>query len=350
MTSLNEVAARAGVSPATASRVLSGSEYPVAATTRRRVLDAAADLDFEPNLLASGLARRRMEAVAVMVHDMTDEYFSEIARGIEDEAHASGYVTLICNTDRDPAKEVHYLRKLRSMQVDAVVFTAGGVRNRAHRAEVTRQLGHIERSGGVIVRLAPAVGVRPDVFYSNAAGFRLAVDHLVDLGHERIGYLAGPPDNATSLERLTAVRRALGLRGLHLADELVFDGLFSRTGGEAAAERFVEVRCGATAVVGSNDQAAIGFVRGLRRHGVRVPDDVSVVGFDDIGPCSYVEPALTTVHVPLHELGVRGMRAALAMLDGRTRAAPQDLPLRLTVRSSSAPPRRGRLSARPTVS
>lgn len=337
-TSLQVVADRAGVSVATASRVLSGSTHPVAASTRERVLAAASELDFEPNLLASGLARRRMRAVAVLVHDMTDEYFSEIARGIEDEAYAHGYVTLICNTDRDPAKEIEYLRKLRSMRVDVVIFAAGEFRDPAHRVEITRQLAAIEESGGVIVHLAPMADGRPDVAYSNEVGCELAVDHLVTLGHREIAHVTGPPDNATSLERLDAVRRALRRRGLGLHDRNLFDGWFSRSGGGTAADRFLDLGCTATAVVCANDQSAIGFVQRLRERGVAVPTDVSVVGFDDIASCSFVEPPLTTVHVPLHELGIRGMAAALSMLDGAERTAPHELAVHLSERGSTAPP------------
>ena len=148
MPSLEDVAALARVSTATVSRVLSGSSHPVAAPTRALVLEAARTLDFEPNMLARGLARSRTQTVAVMVHDVMDEYFSEIARGIEDEAYANGYVTLICNTDRDPDKELHYVRKLRAMQIDAILFAAGGLRDREHRSEVARQLVQVEAAGG----------------------------------------------------------------------------------------------------------------------------------------------------------------------------------------------------------
>ena len=265
--SLEDVAALAKVSTATVSRVLSDSSHPVAAPTRERVLAAAGALDFEPNMLARGLARSRTQTVAVLVHDMMDEYFSEIARGIEDEAYANGYVTLICNTDRDPAKELHYLRKLRAMQMDAIVFAAGGLRDERHRAEVDRQLVRIEAAGGVVVRLAPHDGGMADVGFSNTVGLRLAVDHLVELGHRSIGFLAGPAQLTTSAERLAAMRRGLKRHGIVLHDAAVVDGGFSREGGEAAAVAFVERGCPATAVVGANDQAAIGFVRGLRALG-----------------------------------------------------------------------------------
>lgn len=339
MPSLEDVATIASVSTATVSRVLSGSKHPVAEATRLKVLDAARSIDFEPNLLASALARSRTHVIAVIVHDVMDEYFSEIARGIEDEAYANGYVTLVCNTDRDQDKELLYLRKLRAMQVDAILFTAGAVRSTSHGADVGRQLAQIERAGGVVVRLAPPHDGRPDVGYSNRVGLALAVDHLVELGHTAIGFLAGPVNITTSAERLSAMRHAMRRHRLQFDPSLTFDAGFSRAGGEIAADAFVDAGAPATAVVAANDQAAIGFVRGLRRRSIMVPDQVSVVGFDDIQPCAYVEPALTTVRVPLYELGLTGMRLALDLLDGGSRPNATELPLELTVRSSTAPPR-----------
>lgn len=338
--SLQDVAALAGVSSATASRVLSGSLHPVAAPTRQKVLDATKALDFEPNMLARGLARNRTQTVAVLVHDIMDEYFSEIARGVEDEAYSHGYVALICNTDRDADKELYYLRKLRAMQIDAILFTAGGLRGRTHRRDANRQLTQIEAAGGVIVRLAPHPGGKPDVGYSNRRGLALAVDHLVGLGHRNIGFLAGSPRITTSAERLAAMRLALASHGIELLEATIFDGDFSRAGGEEAAAKFVDADCAATAVVSANDQAAIGFVRGLRSRHVVVPDEVSVVGFDDIAPCAYVEPPLTTVHVPLYEIGVQGMRLAFDLLVGKDRPKPHEFPLELTIRSTTAPPPR----------
>lgn len=336
MTSLSDVAELASVSTATASRVLSGSAHPVAERTRQRVLAAARTLDFEPNLLASGLARRRTQIVAVIVHDVMDEYFSEIARGVEDVAYERGYATLICNTDRDSDKEILYLRKLRAMQVDAIVFTAGSVTSRHYREESERQLRQVRAAGGAVVRLAPNPWGPPDVGYSNRVGMALAVDHLAGLGHTRIGYLGGPAGISTSKDRLAAIRLAMRDRGLRLRDEWIFASDFTRTGGERCAAEFVAAGLPTTAFVAANDQAAIGFLRRLRQHSVRVPDDVSIVGYDDIQPCQLVDPPLTTVHVPLYDLGRRGMEHALHLLDTGERVAPERLDLSLAVRASTS--------------
>ncbi len=329
----------AKVSTATVSRVLSGSAHPVAEQTRKRVVAAAESLDFERNLLASGLAQKRTKVVAIIVHDVMDEYFSEIARGIEDEAYENGYATLICNTDRNPEKEVHYLRKLRALQVDAVLFTAGEVIEPVYQTKIARQLALIDAAGGVVVHLAPHSGGAPDIGYSNTLGLALAVDHLVGLGHRSFGFLAGPPSIVTSVDRLAAMRAALDRHSISLPEAMTFGRGFGRADGERAAVEFRAAELPATAVVGANDQAAIGFVRGLRSYSISVPEQVSVVGYDDISPCAYVEPPLTTVHVPLRELGIRGMRRALALLSGETPTNGIELPLKLTVRSSTGPPR-----------
>ena len=186
--------------------------------------------------------------------------------------------------------------------------------------------------------LAPRPGGQPDVGYSNRAGLSLAVDHLVDLGHTTIGFLAGPPKITTSVERLSAMRSAMNRHQLTLDPALIFDTGFSRLGGEEAAALFVKANLPATAVVAANDQAAIGFVIGLRSLSISVPGQVSVVGYDDIQPCAYVEPPLTTVHVPLYDLGGRGMRLALDLLDGHPRPGPTVVPLEFMIRSSTAPP------------
>lgn len=340
MASLADVAALAGVSISTASRVLGSSTHPVAAATRERVEAAARSLDFEPNLLARGLVRQRTQTVGVLVHDVTDEYFNEIARGIEDVAYSHGYAAYICNSDREPAKELHYLRNLRAMRVDAILFTAGGIDDPDYLDDAERQLEQLESNGSVIVRLAPHPRYKPDIGYSNDVGLQLAVDHLYELGHRRIGLLSGPSMLATSTERLAAFHAALDRRGLAADDGVVYDGDFTRTGGEEAARHFVAAGCPSTAVIGSNDQMAIGFVRSLADQGVSVPEDVSVVGFDDVGPCTLLAPPLTTVRVPLYQLGVEGMGLVLELLGGAERPPRRQLPLELIVRGSTAPPRR----------
>ncbi len=297
MTSLADVAALAEVSVATASRVLGNSSHPVSALTRTRVLDAARTLDYEFNMLARGLVEKRTRTVGVLVHDILDEYFAQIVRGIEDVAYASGYTTFVCNSDRDADKEIAYVRKLRSMCVDALMFTAGGLDDRMHRRRLGLQLRKIEEAGRAVVYLAPQGSQRPHVYFSTQDAVSMVVKHLAGLGHRRLLYVAGDPRVATTHERTDAVLAAA--QQLHLPRPLVVNADFSRAGGRAIADdAAAHVRDGVTAVMAANDQTAVGLLDGLTDRGVAEPDDVSLTGFGDISVCSYVRPALTTVRLP----------------------------------------------------
>ena len=236
MTSLTDVAALAQVSVATASRVLGNSTHPVAAATRTRVLEAAQALDYEFNMLARGLVEKRTRTVGVLVHDILDEYFAHIVRGIEDVAYASGYTTFVCNTDRDPGKEMAYVRKLRSMCVDALMFTAGGLDDTGAPPTVGGS-----SSGGSRKRAEPSCTWRrrlPSAPTSTSPRRMrcrwLFVGHLAELGHRRFLYVAGEPRVATTHERTEAVLTAL--RELRLPRPLVIHADFSRAGGRAVAD------------------------------------------------------------------------------------------------------------------
>ena len=337
--SLSDVASSAGVSLATASRVLSNSRHAVAETTRQRVLDAATRLDFVPNLVARGLVARRTSTFGVIVHDMTDEYFAQIARGFEDAAYASGMATLICNSDRDPGKELAYVRQLRSMRVDAVAFTGSGLLDPDYQMALPSHLRQLEAAGSVVICLAPGHGRPADVVWSTSAGFHAAVAHLRALGHRRIGFVAGPELLAGSHERLAAARCELEAAGLDLPEPAIYPGDYTRDGGVAAAARVMagDERHRPTALLAANDQLAIGLIAGLRAAGLAVPEGMSIVGFDDVPSCSFVQPQLTTIRVPLYEVGAIGAQMAIDRLGGTSREQVS-VPVELVVRASTAPP------------
>jgi LacI family transcriptional regulator len=337
LTSLTDVARRAGVSVATASRVLSTSTYPVAEKTRRRVLKAAEDLDFAPNLIARGLVAQRTYLVGMLVKDLVDEHAASLARGVEEAAAENGFAVLVMSTDGDPEKEIDAVRRLRSMRVDAVIFSYSTVAAGDQQARLTAQLRHVEVAGGALVRLAPHPRVGPDASISTRRAFALAVEHLAGLGHRRIALLQGPAGAGWSQVALYAMRRVLETHRLTLADRFIIptDGTFA--GGRAAAASVLKGRAPATAVVAMSDTVAIGLLKGLGEAGASVPGDVSVVGFDDVPSAAYTTPALTTIRVPLRELGVAGMQVAIWLLGGGARRGRNNLPVDLVVRESTGP-------------
>jgi LacI family transcriptional regulator len=287
-------------------------------------------------MLARGLVAKRTRTVGVVLHDILDEYFALIVRGIEDVAYAAGYTTFVCNSDRNPDKELSYVRKLRSMCVDAVLFTAGGLEDPEHQQRLAAQTQKIEAAGRVVVHLAPHPTRRPAVYYSTPAAIGVAVDHLAGLGHRRLLYVAGSRNIATTTERTAALAQIAKAAGLPAPEVLYAD--FSREGGRLAASEVAgHVARGVTAVMASNDQMAVGLLEGLDALGVRAPRDVSVTGFGDISVCRYVHPALTTVRLPLYELGAQGMQHALRALAGERPRRRRPLVSELVVRASSGP-------------
>jgi LacI family transcriptional regulator len=302
------------------------------------VLKAAEELDFAPNLVARGVVAQRTYLVGLLVRDLVDERTAALARGVQDVASANGFAVLVLSTDGDTRRELDAVRQLRSMRVDAIIFSYSIVDDRRHIAELTAQLKHVETTGGVLVRLAPHPQVNPDASVSTRHGLGLAVDHLVSLGHHRIALVRGPASTGLSRVAKYAMHQVLERHDLKLTirSDIESDGTFE--GGRSAAARLVGGRAPCTAVVTVNDQLAIGLLKGFAELGARVPQDISVVGFDDVPSASFTTPGLTTVHVPLQALGGTGMQIAIWLLGGGARMGRKNLALELTIRQSTAPP------------
>jgi LacI family transcriptional regulator len=335
--SLTEIANVAGVSVATVSRVLSGSSHPVSEKTRERVHRAAGVLDFHPNMLARGLVTNRSHTIAVIVHDISDPYFAEIVRGLEDSAHLHGYQLFISSSDREPDRELAYVRAFLSHRVDAIVFAGGGLVDPDYEAELEALLQPF-RERNAVVLLSPRGDGAPFIAPDNVGGARDMTRHLLELGHRRIGFIDGPPGFPPSSERAEGYRLGLSAAGIEPDPELAASGRFDEDGGARAAAELLDRRPDLTALFAANDVMAFGALRELRGRGIEVPGDVSLAGFDDIRMAGYLHPSLTTVRVPMYELGREGFFRAMKGLTGEP-AEPRRLPVTLVARESTGPPR-----------
>lgn len=349
MSRISEVAKEAGVSPATVSRALNPrNTHPVSEAARGRVLEAATSLDFRPNQLARALRTRRAHTIGLIVHDVRDPYFSECARGAADQAMEADYLTLICNTDREPATELRYVRMLAESRVSGLLFIGGGLESSEYRREVGRQITAIDEYGGGVVALGPRSDKWAAEVPDNKGGARMATDHLIELGHRRIAFLDGPAAVMTSHERLAGYRESLEAAGIEFDPALVECGWFSTEGGAKATERLLDSDAKFTAVFASNDIMAIGCLQQLKSRGLSVPQEISLVGFDDISIVGWLDPPLTTVSVPMRELGAAGVRRALGIIAARSQEGSSKRPrvkvhaTKLVVRRSSTSPRRRR--------
>jgi len=337
LTSLADVAERAGVSVATASRVLSKSDYPVAPETRQRVLDAAANLDFSPNLIARGLVAQRTYLIGLVVQAVTGEHDALFARGVEDIATENDFSVVVCSTDDDPARELHVIRQFRSLRTDAVIYGCSSACHAADEEELVTQLRRIEEAGGILVRVAPHPGLAPDVSFSMREALSIGVKHLVDLGHERLALVTGPELSGSARVARHAIGEILERHGLDREPAAVLPGLLDHAGGQAVGRMLVDRRVPVTAVLATDDRLAIGVQQALIGAGVSVPDDVSVMGIDDIPSASIVTPALTTVRVPRRELGRLAMQTAIWLLGGGARMGRNNVGVELVVRGSTGP-------------
>jgi LacI family transcriptional regulator len=338
LASITEVARLAGVSVATASRVVSAADYPVSAAARERVLEAARELDYVPNALARGLLKSQIPVVGVIVHDITDPYFAEVVRGVEDAASSGGHLVITCSSDRDAERENSHVRLLRSMRVAAVIFAGSGLDDPALNEDLARHVAAMRADGAAVVHLSPHALGEPEVGVDNAGGVAGMVAALVGLGHRAIAFLGGPPSLYVARERLEGYRRGLAEAGIDVDERLVAATTFDREGGAGAVDDLLGGGAAFTAVAAVSDLVALGAMQRLAELGIRVPEDVSVAGFDDIPVAAMTAPSLSTVRLPLRELGRRGFAYAEGQRAGAD-VAPQRLPTEVVLRGSTAAPK-----------
>jgi len=308
MATLADVARRAGVSTATASRIINGSPKPVADALRERVLAAVAELQYVPNAHAQMLARSNRNAVGIIVHDVSDPYFAEITRGLQRVATAHGRLVIICNSYREPERELEYLDLLHAHQVAAIVVAGSGYLDEATSDRLDARMRAFEATGGRITVVGRHGGVGNAVLPENEEGGFLAGDHLFALGHTEIGVIAGPAEMTTTADRLAGLRRAARAHKVKLPAHRIVHADFTRDGGAEAAARLVAENPEMTAIAALNDSMAVGALAAVRPLG----RPISIVGFDDMPIARDVTPALTSVRLPLTEIGERAMELALA--------------------------------------
>jgi LacI family transcriptional regulator len=308
---LADVARRARVSPATASRVINGSAKHVAEELKARVLKAVEELRYVPNAHAQSLARSQRSAVGVIVHDVSDPYFAEITRGLQRVATEHGRLLVICNSYRDPARELEYVEMLRGQQVAAIVLAGSGYHDAQFTRDLNTKLRAYQQGGGRVAVIGRHELVGDSVVPANEVGAFLVGEHLFGLGHRHVGVIAGPKVLTTTTDRLAGLRRAARDHGRTLPSRRIVYTDFTRDGGADAVQGLLDAEPGLTAIVALNDSVAVGVLAALRERGVAVPGEVSVVGFDDMPIARDMTPPLTTVRLPLVEMGVRAMTLAL---------------------------------------
>jgi LacI family transcriptional regulator len=332
---LRDVAEAAGVHAATASRALNpATRKLVKAETARRVIDVAETLGYRPNPIARGLKTSKSGTVGLVIPDLTNPLFPPIVRGIEDVLEPAGFSGLIVNTDNDPGRERAQIEVLRSRQVEGLIVATARVKHPL--------LEQLHREGVVMVmvnRRPDGVDV-PSITPDDAAGIALAVRHLADLGHRRIAHVAGPADTSTGVTRATSFRSAVHDLGLDEDPALVTSvPQWSEAAGADGLRRLLDADLGFTAIVAGNDLIALGCYDVFSERGISCPDDMSVVGFNDMPFLDKLKPPLTSIAIPHQQIGAGASQLLLdAIAEPHRPARSVLLPLALVVRGSTAPP------------
>lgn len=333
MSTIKDVARLAGVSPMTVSRVLNSSGY-ASQEARARVERAVAELGFVPNVLARQLRLKRTRTLALVISDITNPFFTTIARGVEDVAAAHDFAVMFCNTDESEAEEIAYLRMLIQRQIDGVLLVPASDSGkslrllRAHRVPVV-----------VLDRRVSAPRV-DQVRSDSEAGAHQLIRHLIELGHRRIAMLAGHPNISTAVDRAAGYRRALAEHGIELDERLILYEGFGVAAGYRMARKVLHLPSRPTALFAANNFIAFGAIRALREAGLRIPEAMSIVAFDDLPDDWLIDPFLTVADQRAYEMGRQAAGLILERLGGAGGRARRTivLPVDFIVRRSTAPP------------
>jgi LacI family transcriptional regulator len=328
MTTIQDVAKRAGVAPMTVSRVINNSGY-ASTEVREKVVAAINELGYVPNTLARSLRIRRTHTIALILTDITNPFFTTMARGVEDAANAAGYTVIFGNTDESEEKETRYLAMIQQKRVDGILLVPAG--GSVQPVEKIRQVG---TPLVVLDRRIPGEVVDVVRCDTDAGAYQLT-RMLLDMGHHQIVMLTGPASVSTAEDRAAGFRRAMQAAGE--SAPLVLYGSFTHDSGYANARKALSMPNRPTAIIAANNFIMIGALKAIHAAELEVPEDIAVVGFDDLPPFMVIEPFLTVASQPAYEMGRQAAELLISRLTGENTSPPQEIliPLGITVRQSS---------------
>jgi LacI family transcriptional regulator len=328
MSTILDVALKAKVSIATVSRVVNNSSHKVNSITKKNVLRAIRELDYRPNALAKGLLKKKTMTIGIIIPDISNPYYAEIVRGIQDMADQFGYAIILLNTDRNQDRIIRHIYFLREKSADGIIFSGGTI----HGQKVLSSLKELRERVVVIGRHRVDF---PAVVIDNVGGATKATRHLIGLYHERIGFIGGPDKSTSARDRLSGYKSALTQSHCPIDKNLIRKGDLTPRSGYLLTKELIQ-RGQLTAIFAANDQMAFGAIRAAKESGSRVPEDLSVVGFDNIPFSSYFDPSLTTVEIPMYHIGAAAMEMLVNLISEKHSEKLRWFDTKLLVRGSTA--------------
>lgn len=310
---ISDIAQRANVSKATVSRVINNKSEGVGEETKQRILDIIKELNYQPSLIARGLVTKRIHSIGLIIPDIANPFFPQLARGAEDSALKRGYNLFLCNSDNSLDKEKIYINAFIKKSVDGVILTSSLSKSNSHYQLLKeRDIPFI-----LLDRYIEGMEQETGVFLDNEEGAYQATNHLLRNGHERIAFISGPFSVTTAWHRFLGFQKAHYDKGISIDYQLVREGEYRLETGREFIEELLAKNIPFSAVFAGNDMIAIGALKALKKHHIKVPGDVEVIGFDNIDLAALIEPALSTVAQPTYDMGALGANMLIDLIEGK---------------------------------
>ncbi|MDF2945600.1 MAG: periplasmic binding protein/LacI transcriptional regulator [Bacillales bacterium] len=306
---IKDIARIANVSPTTVSRVMNGKTEYVTQETQERVLKVIEETNYQPNQIARSLVTRETRTIGLVLPDIRNPFFTELSRGIEDYANQLGYFVILCNTDHKSEKEIQYISLLKDKYIDGLIVVSSLENPISHIKKITT-----ENTPIVLIDHKANDEEINCVYFNNYQGGYLATKHLIDLGHKNIGCITGPLHVQSAVERFNGYKDALRDNNISFKDEFIFQGNYRYEDGIESAKYYKSI--GVTSIFASNDLMALGANQKLAELGVKIPEDISIVGLDNITPIGISDSFLTTINQPFYEMGKTACSLLLDQLKG----------------------------------
>ncbi|MFW6308662.1 MAG: LacI family DNA-binding transcriptional regulator [bacterium] len=302
--SIKDVAEEAGVSPTTVSRVINDSDHPVNEKTREIVEKAIKKLDYQPNRLAQGLKKNKSNIIGVIVHDISDEYFAQLVKGIEAVTFDNDYIVNIINTQRNIHKELKAVTMLKANRAEAIIFTGGNLNNEYYNKKMKDHIKDLKKQGTYILGVTSHPHDIINIKIGNKKAAAIITNYMLKQGRDKIGFVNGPEILSTSEQRLEGYKETLQAAGKKIDSNIILPGDFSFEGGRRAAKKLLDKDISRIeAVIASNDETALGLIWELTQNNINIPGNIAIGGIGDIPASKYTNPPLTTVSLPLYDLG-----------------------------------------------
>jgi LacI family transcriptional regulator len=328
---IKDIARLAGVSVTTVSKIVNGKDQDISAPTREKVQNLIKEHKYSPNKVAQSMVTKETKTIGLVIPDVRNPFFTEIARGVEDQAIEKGYSVIICNTDDDLKKEIMYIEMLAEKRVDGLILAPAILRNENLEKEV-----QVSTPIVLIDRETSINGIKGKICIDNFQGAYDAVKCLIDLSNKDILFFSGPINEFPSKDRLAGYKKALEDNGIDFNMENVYIGDFKRNWSEEKINQLVATGKSFTSVFCGNDLIAIDVIKALQKNGKKVPDDVSIIGFDDSPIATVINPELTTIRQPSYEIGSKSVELLLNSINEKA-SSYQEIQLKheLIIRNST---------------